>query len=256
VANKRVHGTTGLVPDEAWLHEKEFLIALPEQRYAGACDVEYRKVAGDSTVSIRSVRYTVPVQLAHRQVRVRFYAERFEVLNRDGSIAFEHAYLDPSEARRLVIDPSHYGTFNRGPDPRGGRTRRLEETVVARWPGLEEFLAQLKLRMKSLVHIDLRKLVHLAERYGDEALGVAALKAHAAGRHTAGAVQRILEQAHPLVGEHDPVLPLGAEARAQTLLDDVDEGTLETFAHLDSLEPSQCLEDDSDDQASGVACGA
>ena len=54
------------------------MIALPERRYAGACDVEYRKVAGDSTVSIRSVRYTVPVRLAHRQVRVRLYAERFE----------------------------------------------------------------------------------------------------------------------------------------------------------------------------------
>ena len=259
VANKRVHGTTGLVPVEAWLAEKEFLIALPEQRYAGACDVEYRKVAGDSTVSIRSVRYTVPVRLAHRQVRVRLYAERFEVLDRDGSIAFEHAYLDPSEARRLVIDPSHYGNFNRGPEPRGGRTRRLEETLLVRWPGLEGFLTQLKLRMKSLVHIDLRKLIRLGERYGDEALGVAALKAHAAGRCTAGAVQRILERAHPLVGEHEPILPLGAEARAQTLLDDVEESTLDTFAHLDTLEPSPCLEDDSDDsddQAGGVACGS
>jgi len=256
VANKRVHGTTGLVPDEAWLAEKEFLIALPEQRYAGACDVEYRKVAGDSTVSIRGVRYTVPVRLAHRQVRVRLYAERFEVLDRDGSVAFGHVYLDPSEPRKLVIDSSHYGDFNRGPEPKGGRTRRLEEALLARWPGLEGFLAQLKLRMKGLVHIDLRKLISLAERYGDEALGVAAVKAHLAERHTAGAVERILEQTYPLVGERDPVLPLGAEARARTLLDDVEEGTLETFAHLDSVEPSERSDDDSDGEASGVLRGA
>ena len=256
VANKRTHGTTGLVPDEAWLDEKEFLIALPEQRFAGACDVEYRKVAGDSTVSIRSVRYTVPVRLAHRQVRVRLYSERFEVLDRDGSVAFEHAYLDPGEARRLVIDPSHYGNFNRGPEPRGGRTRRLEESLLVRSPDLEGFLAQLKLRMKGLVHIDLRKLIHLAERYGDEALGVAALNAHAAGRQTAGAVQRILELTYPLAAEHDPMLPLGAEARAQTLLDDVEEGSLDHFAHLDSLEPSECLDDGSDGQAEEVTRGA
>ena len=251
VANKRVHGTTGLVPDEAWQSEKEFLIALPEQRYAGACDVEYRKVACDSTVSIRSVRYTVPVRLAHRQVRVRLYAERFEVLDRDGSVALGRDYLDPSEASRLVIDSDHYGDFNRGPDPSGGRTRKIEEALLLRWPELEGFLAELKLRMKGLVHLDLRKLSVLAQRYGEEAFGEAALQAHGARRHTAGAVQRILERSYPRAEDDDLVLPLGAEARAQALLDDVEEGSLDHFAHLDSLEPS-----DPSTGEEGVPCGA
>jgi transposase len=252
VANKRVHGTTGLVPDEAWLAEKDFLIALPERRYAGACDVEYRKVAGDSTVSIRSVRYTVPVRLAHRQVRVRLYAERFAVLDRDGSVALGRDYLDPSQASRLVIDSSHYGEFKRGPDPSGGRTRKLEQSFVLRWPQLEGFLTELKLRMKNLVHVDLRKLARLAERYGDEALGEAALRAHDAGRHTAGAVERILERSYPRTDD-EPLLPLGAEARAQALLDDVEEGSLDHFAHLDTVDPEEA---EGGELNGEVPCGA
>ncbi len=257
IANKRVHGTTGLVPDEAWLAEKEFLIALPERRYAGACDVEYRKVAGDSTVSIRSVRYTVPVRLAHRQVRVRLYAERFEILDRDGSIALGRDYLDPSQARRLVIDSNHYGDFKRGPGSLGGRTRKLEQSFVLRWPQLEGFLTELKLRMKNLVHVDLRKLARLAERYGDEALGDAALRAHDAGRHTAGAVERILERSYPRADD-EPVLPLGAEARAQALLDDVEEGSLDHFAHLDTIDSEEAVGDelDGDEPCGEVPCGA
>ena len=66
-------------------------------------------------------------------------AERFEILDRDGSIALGRDYLDPSQARRLVIDSNHYGDFKRGPGSLGGRTRKLEQSFVLRWPQLEGF---------------------------------------------------------------------------------------------------------------------
>ena len=101
IANRRQHGTTGRVPEEAWEEEKPFLIALPETGYPGACQVEYRSVAEDCTVSISGTRYTVPARLAHRQVRVRLYAERFEVMDPQGGIAFARDYAVGEEAQRL-----------------------------------------------------------------------------------------------------------------------------------------------------------
>lgn len=256
VANKRVHGTTGRVPDEHWQEEKPFLIALPERRYPGACHEEARRVAEDCTVSIMGTSYTVPARLAHRQVRVRLYTERFQVLDRDGSVAFERAYVSPRVKGRLVIEPTHFAEL---PGPRSNRprgvTRKLEEQLLARWPALDGFLAGVKVRAKSLVHVHLRQLVALAVQYGDDALRVAALRAHEAGLHTAQSVARILERDFPELDDAIPPPSLGAEARVTTLLGEVESGTLGDYAALDELDGG---DDDDDDGAApaGVIRGA
>jgi transposase len=252
VANKRVHGTTGRVPDEAWEEERPFLIPLPERRYPGACLEELRRVAEDCTVSIQGTSYTVPARLAHRQVRVRLYSEHFEVLDRDGSVAFAREYVSPREKGRLILDPTHYqdlpGPHRREP----GVTRRLEEQLLLRWPALQGFLCGLKLKVKSLVHVHLRRLLALAERYGEPALLAAAQKADQAGLHTANAVERILERDFQELDGADPVLPLAAEARVTTLLGEVESGTLDDYAALDH-DRVEGQEDDGD-AASAEAC--
>ncbi|MGE0359029.1 MAG: IS21 family transposase [Burkholderiales bacterium] len=248
IANKRVHGTTGRVPDEAWAEERPFLIPLPERRYPGACVEEMRRVAEDCTVSVQGTTYTVPARLAHRQVRVRLYSERFEVLDRDGSVALEREYVTPREKGRLVLDPAHYQDL---PAPRRrerGATRRLEEQLLARWPALEGFLEGLKLRVKSLVHVHLRKLLVLAERYGEPALLAAAETAHQAGLHTANSVERILERDFQEVEEPDPIVPLEAETRVVTLLGEVESGSLDDYAHLDDVAAEE-QEDEEDGRA-------
>jgi transposase len=92
VANRRNHGTTRLVPNEVWLEEREFLIRLPEQRFA-VYQEEPRLVDADSTLSIAGTRYTVPSALANTSVAVRLYAEHFEVLDRLGRVAFTRRYV-------------------------------------------------------------------------------------------------------------------------------------------------------------------
>ncbi|MBP1598490.1 MAG: transposase [Acidobacteria bacterium] len=88
VANRRVHGTTGLVPDEAWLAERDLLIRLPEKRFAVHQDA-VRQVGPDATIWIHGTPYTIPAHLAERStVAVRLYAEHFEVLDRSGNAAF------------------------------------------------------------------------------------------------------------------------------------------------------------------------
>jgi len=243
VANKRVHGTTGRIPDEAWEEERPFLIPLPERRYPGGCVEEMRRVAEDCTISVLGTLYTVPARLAHRQVRVRLYTEHFEALDRDGSVAFSRAYVTPREKGRLVLDPAHYDGLPQQRRRRPGASQRLEEQVLERWPELEGFLGGLKRRVKGLVHVHLRQLLRLAEAYGDAALAEAAGRADAAGLHTAQAVERILTAHYEELEDLQPPLPLGAAARVATLLGDVESGSLDDYAHLDEAKPEAEEED-------------
>lgn len=243
------------MPDEAWAEERPFLIALPGRRYAGACVEEVRLVAEDCTVSILGTLYTVPARLAHRRVRVRLYSERFEVLDRDGQIALARAYVPPSEKGKLVLDPTHYeGLPRRGSAGyKSGTNRRLKEQLLRRWPSLGEFLAGLQRHVKGLIHVHMRRLLRAAERYGDEAVAQAASTAHEAGLHTAQAVERILAASYEEVADLDPIVPLGAERRANALLGEVESGSLEDYAHLDDVSPAD--EAHSDDVEGGAPRG-
>ena len=90
--------------------------------------------------------------------------------------------------------------------------------------------------MKTLTHVHLRQLLRLGERFGDAALADAAERAHAAGLHTAQAVERILVAEHTELEDQDPVVPLGAEARVNALLGEVEGGTLDDYGYLDEAE--------------------
>lgn len=234
VANIRVHRTTGTVPEEAWLAERDFLIRLPSARFA-TYDEELRHVDEDSTLSIRGTTYTVPSGLANRNVYVRLFAERFEVLGKAGEVAFTRRYVGDRDKGKLQIDKSHYEAMPRRADhPALGPAHRLEEAFLVRFPTLADLVAGLKVRMKRLSHIHLRNLWRLCERYGEAAFVPAATRAQEHRAYSAQVVQRILEQSNePL---DPPTEPLSASAKAAALLLDADSGSLDDYAHLDHTE--------------------
>src|SRR5690606_12844943 len=155
-ANRRVHGTTQAVPDEQWRAERDLLIRLPEQRFL-SYDEELRRVDPDCTLSIRGTRYTVPHDLANKNVWVRLHSEHFEVLAPGGRIVFTWRYVAEQDKGKLQIDPSHYEGLSRGPsNPARGPALRLEEAFLARFPTLADLVVGLKVRVKRLSHIHLR----------------------------------------------------------------------------------------------------
>jgi len=232
-ANQRKHGTTGLVPDEVWVSERDFLIQLPEVRFA-THDDQIHQVGPDATLSVGGTLYTVPEHLHSRSVAVRLYAEHFEVLNPKGGVAFSRRYVEPADKGKLQIDPSHYQPFpGRAPSAFGSRS---DELLVKRFPRLAGLVAGIQTRMKSLAPVHLNALLRLASRYGDEAFESAALRAQDYRRFSADGVRRILEREHPLVDSAPAVVPVGESARAVSLVSEVEAASFESFAHLDSAD--------------------
>jgi transposase len=239
VGNLRKHGTTGLVPNEAFLAEQKLLIRLPEHRFP-IYDEEPRTVDQDSTLSVRGVRYTVPSVLACRQAVVRLYAEHFEVFDHRGTLHESRKYLDPAlHPEKLVIDRTHYaGLACRS---REGDGRRLDQAFIKRFPSLEPLVDGLKRAMKGIAIIHLRHLLRLAERYGLEAFLKAATKAQEFRRFDAHAVRRILEREYPLP-EEDVSAP--SDGKAALIVAEVEEDDLDAFAYLDKI---PCSRKDSDE---------
>ncbi len=234
IANRRVHGTTGLIPDEVWLSERDFLIRLPETRFAVHEDA-IRQVGPDATIWIQGTPYTVPARLANRSAAVRLYAEHFEVMDRSGQVAFSRRYVEAGDKGRLQIDPAHYATLPRR-DPASAGTR-IDELFLKRFPQLAALVEGITKRMKSLAPIHLRALWRLADLYGEPAFLNAAARVLDYRRFNAEAVRRILERDYPLP-EPPPVTPMSPAARTLALLSEVDPASLESFAHLDRVEPS------------------
>lgn len=239
VGNRRRHGTTGLVPNDVWLAERDLLVALPERRFMVGREV-IRVVDADGTVSISGCRYSVPASLAGHQVPVRLYAEHFEVLDPRGTLIFSRRYVDrATHPGNLVIDPTHYANLpRRPPDQRDGG--RLDRDFLNRFPTLEPLVEGLKIRMKAIAPIHLRKLLRLADAYGQEAFLAAATAAQQYHRFDAYAVQRILEREQPLLPE-DASVP---DRSGPGLLEEVEEATFDEFAYLDDAIDSDKEDDD------------
>lgn len=233
VANTRVHGTTRLVPAEAFLAERDFLVRLPEARFAVHEDT-VRQVGPDATISIAGTLYTVPAHLARRSVAVRLFAEHFEVLDRQGRVAFSRRYVADQDKGKLQIDPTHYLGLPRGPrggSGEGGSSAQLSQALIERFPTLAPLVEGITVRMKSIAHIHLRALWRLAQAHGDSQFLAAATRAQDYRRHSALAVGRILDQIDPAPAQ--PPLPLEAATRARAAIGEVDPGSLDSYGHLD-----------------------
>jgi transposase len=227
--NCRVHGTTGRVPNQAWLAERDLLIRLPHQRFP-VYQQDVRPVDDDSTLAIRGRRYTVPSVLAGSAVSVHLFAEHFEVLDRNGRLAFSRKYVPESDERKLIIDTTHYETLPRRPRVPGG-SPRLDQAFIERYPALAPLVSGLQVKMKSLAPVHFRALLRLADRYDHDAFIAAATKAQDFKRFDAHAVERILEREHGYA-DQSLIPPLGGFG--PLILGDVDSGDLDAYSHLDT----------------------
>jgi transposase len=241
VANQRIHGTTGVVPNVAWETERELLIPLPHKRFP-VYEHRIGTVDADCSLSIAGKSYIVPDALANRSADVHLFAEHFEVLDPHQRVVYSRRYAPKTDPRKLIIDETNQATRKRRPR---GDGKRLVDAFAVRFPQLGPLLVGLQLRMKGLAPVHVRALLRLAERYGEDAFTSAASRAQDYRRFDAYAVERILEhRAVPTLDE--PMAPLGGVGAV--LLGDVDSGSLDTYSHLDTEPTTRNDNDDTEDE--------
>ncbi len=232
VCNNRIHGTTGKIPNEEHLFEKNLLIRLPNNRFPSYAE-ELRVADMDATISVYGIRYTIPAGYGGRNVAVRLYAEHFEVLEKHGAIIFSSKYLDATiSPAKLVINQAHYSSLPRKPRGNEG-CYGLQRDFISRFPDLSELIDGIKLRFKSLLSIHLNALIRLSEQYGDEALNDAGIYALRHKRFSADSIKNILEQRYP---ERPDQLAQPLNGLGGAIVGEVEESDLEEFAILDSYE--------------------
>jgi transposase len=147
---------------ERWEDEKAQLLPLPATEYP-ACISRPVKANPYSQVVFETNRYSVPVEYVGRQLVLRAYPFRVEILSLDKVIA-SHKRCFGREMD--ILDPLHYlgllsqrpGAFEHAiPIRRWRKTwppvyETLLETLQERWPdgrGLREFIAILKLHREN-----------------------------------------------------------------------------------------------------------
>lgn len=193
--NMRNHHTTGEVPYQRWLEEREYLYALPEIDHLPR-RVEKRQVNHDCTVSVLGNLYTVPARLVEkgpREVWVSIGVADLLVYDTRGELVAQHTLSE--EKGQLVINENHYKEIKRRREKRP--LPELERQFLERFPSGDAFLDKLKHTLRSIAPIHLREILALSRRYSIEEVEAALEKAVSHGTTTAGYVRQILERKHP-----------------------------------------------------------
>jgi transposase len=163
---------------EAWEMERPFLRPLPVRDFE-CCVTRPVKLNRYSQVEFQTNRYSVPADMAYRNLMIKAYPFRIDILHLDRVLA-SHARCYDRE--KDILDPLHYlplleqrpGAFDHAKPIRRWREgwpvvyERLLERLRAQWPegrGIREFVRILKLHRDHPAHL-VSQAVGQALEYG------------------------------------------------------------------------------------------
>jgi transposase len=216
-ANQRIHATTRERPVERLLVERLRLHALPEHRFDTDL-VVIAVVSKEARVVLDTNAYSVPPSLVGKTVHVRADDTTVRVIEAEtGVVVAEHARS--WERRRVIEEREHIDEMlARRPGARGPKRR---DRIAALAPECRMYLQEVARRRIDLDG-EVRKLVRLANTYGEAELADALKAALAARTFGARYVRTILDQRRFAAGLGEPPEPV-VTGRAEA-----DEMTVET----------------------------
>jgi hypothetical protein len=188
-ANRRVHGTTGLVPLEQLEQERTYFKPLPPL-LALPYVVEERKASRDSLISVAGNRYSVPAKWARQKVRYRRYEDRLELLENQG--IGEVIPLAMGKGNRIVKDV-HYPEHQRSQN-RTSPTNPLQAKFEALAPQAHDYLQGLSRSRVGALREQMEKIVDLKVAHTPEALSWAMQRSLDYGAFGYGTLKRILQR--------------------------------------------------------------
>jgi hypothetical protein len=147
-------------PQEAYLMEKPYLLALPPY-IPPVYESLYRVVDVEGYVHLDTNRYSVPERLIGKQLEVQKHADRLLVFFKQQNVA-DHPRLIGKRNGRLT-DPGHHPRLTRKYAHRGPSSE--EKALRGKTELLDHYVDELKKRAKGRGLIKLRGLLNLKRTY-------------------------------------------------------------------------------------------
>lgn len=184
VANVRIHGTTRRRPIDQLLIERSYLKPLPSERPEPYRTL-VRKVGTDYLVAVDTNGYSVSPTLVGREVTVHLFAERVEILV-DSAVHAVHARI--GEKYQQSVLPEHEDEFKRITPSR----RLLEGAFLRLGTVAKDYYDGLVAQRGRGAGAHLKRILRLADRYGNPAVEAAMGHAARYGNYSADAVSRVI----------------------------------------------------------------
>lgn len=189
--NSRVHRETRAVPADMLIEERARLHPVPEQAFTAAFG-ETRRVGRDATISVNSVRYSVPHHLVDDVVWARFHGDDLVVTAiTDGSAREVARHLRSTPGRPQIRD-EHYPESARG-ERRAQPTSKDEADFLSLGPEAETWLLAAATAGTSRIRTKMHAAVQAAGLYGSAAVCAALEAAAKAERFDEDALLDILD---------------------------------------------------------------
>lgn len=200
-ANRRVHGTTGLVPFEQLEEEKRYFKPLPAVSSLPYV-VEERKVTRDSLISVAGNQYSVPAKWARKKICYRRYERHLELLEGHGS--GEVIPLVAGKGNRVVKD-EHYPEHQRA-QARSAPSNPLQAKFESLAPQAADYLQGLSRSGVGTLRNQMEQIIDLKNSHTPEAFSWAMQRALDYGAFGYGTLKRILQH-HEKSPQSLPSLP-------------------------------------------------
>lgn len=211
VANAKVHGTTGEIPEERLIEERKYLKPLPAAIKAPLPVYETRKAGKTALISVDNNKYSVPAKLARKTVHFRRYEDRIEILD-DEQVVAVHTLVKGKN--QVVINDDHY------PEHQKMKQRPkhpLQAEFEALAPVAEEYLQHLSQRREGHLREQMQKIISLKEEYSASEINAAMERALKFGAIGYAKLKSILQKQ----SQNPNILPTVGSNRANYKLDNL-----------------------------------
>jgi transposase len=194
IANVRLHGTTNQRPVDLFATEKQSLRPLPIAPYDVAV-IRPARANSQFRVVVDTNSYSVPAEHAGAAVTLKLYPDHVCIYRDDKLIARHPRCWDRHQD---IEHPDHPKALLQ--QRRRATDQKLLQRLLALTPRAEPFYQAMNDRQLNVIH-HVRKIVALAEIYGDEAAARAIENALEFGAFGCEYIANILEQRQRLLPE-------------------------------------------------------
>jgi transposase len=162
-SDKTFKRALGMIPDEAYIIEKPYLIDLPPYQ-PPVYMANHRVVDIEGYVHLDTNRYSVPEALIGKTLEVQKHWRKVIVYEQNRKVAEHDRILDKRDTR--TTQPGHHVPIRRKKDPRV--PSKEEQLLVGNDAVLDAYVAELKKRSHGRGMVKLRRLLHLQRTYPGE----------------------------------------------------------------------------------------